>query len=135
MAPLGYAAEFDPFLSLDCAMVEGVGAQSKERKGSNWQHCFRYSLGSIALWTRADGGVQLILSHSPQFFRTRRHFSYFRFFVPDAVDAFKLVISGEPLTDIVTNQVVHNLSVQSCYGCYKAPESRVWEQPDLSPCI
>ena len=27
---------FDPFLSLDCARVEGVGAQSKERKGSNF---------------------------------------------------------------------------------------------------
>ena len=29
MAPLRYAAKFDPFLSLDCARVEGVGAQSK----------------------------------------------------------------------------------------------------------
>ena len=29
-------ARFDPFLSLDCARVEGVGAQSKERKGSNF---------------------------------------------------------------------------------------------------
>ena len=29
-------AKFDPFLSLDCATVEGVGAQSKERKGSNF---------------------------------------------------------------------------------------------------
>ena len=28
-------ARFDPFLCLDCARVEGVGAQSKERKGSN----------------------------------------------------------------------------------------------------
>ena len=36
MAPLLYAAKFDPFLSLDCARVEGVGAQSKERKGSNF---------------------------------------------------------------------------------------------------
>ena len=34
MALLRYAAKFDPFLSLDCARVEGVGAQSKERKGS-----------------------------------------------------------------------------------------------------
>ena len=32
-------AKFDPFLSLDCARVEGagVGAQSKERKGSNFE--------------------------------------------------------------------------------------------------
>ena len=29
-------AKFDPFLSLDCARVEGVGAQYKERKGSNF---------------------------------------------------------------------------------------------------
>ena len=29
-------AKFDPFLSLDCARSEGVGAQSKERKGSNF---------------------------------------------------------------------------------------------------
>ena len=29
-------AKFDPFLSLDCARVEGVGAQSKERKGSKF---------------------------------------------------------------------------------------------------
>ena len=36
MAPLCYATKFDPFLSLDCAGVEGVGAQSKERKGSNF---------------------------------------------------------------------------------------------------
>ena len=36
MAPLRYAAKFDSFLSLDCARVEGVGAQSKERKGSNF---------------------------------------------------------------------------------------------------
>ena len=32
----GQMAKFDPFLSLDCARVEGVGAQSKERKGSNF---------------------------------------------------------------------------------------------------
>ena len=35
-------AKFDPFLSLDFARVVGVGAQSKERKGSNfaiWQPC------------------------------------------------------------------------------------------------
>ena len=42
MAPVHYAAKFDPFLSLDCARVEGMGAISKVRKGSNfsiWQPC------------------------------------------------------------------------------------------------
>ena len=41
MAPLRYAAIFDPFLSLDCAPTPSTLAQSKERKGSNfaiWQH-------------------------------------------------------------------------------------------------
>ena len=29
-------AKFDPFLSLDCARVEGMEVQSKEKKGSNF---------------------------------------------------------------------------------------------------
>ena len=40
MAPLRYAAKFDPFFSLDCAPTPSTLAQSKERKGSNfaiWQ--------------------------------------------------------------------------------------------------
>ena len=40
MAPLRYAAKFDPFLSLDGAPTPSTLAQSKERKGSNfaiWQ--------------------------------------------------------------------------------------------------
>ena len=40
MAPLCYAAKFDPFLSLDCVPTPSTLAQSKERKGSNfviWQ--------------------------------------------------------------------------------------------------
>ena len=42
MAPLRYAAKFDPFLSLDCAHTPSTLAKSKERKGSNfaiWQPC------------------------------------------------------------------------------------------------
>ena len=35
----------------------------------------------------------------------------------------------------VTRQVVPKLSAQGRYGCNKGPESRLWEQPDLSPCI
>ena len=40
MAPLRYAAKFDPFLSLDCASTPSTLAQYKERKGSNfvWSH-------------------------------------------------------------------------------------------------
>ena len=47
MAPLRYAAKFDPFLSLDCAPMPSTLAQSKERKGSNfaiWQPCCVFNL-------------------------------------------------------------------------------------------
>ena len=36
MAPLRYAAKFDPYLSLDCAPTPSTLAQSKERKGSHF---------------------------------------------------------------------------------------------------
>ena len=42
MAPLRYAAKFDPFLSLDYTPTPSILAQSKGRKGSNfaiWQPC------------------------------------------------------------------------------------------------
>ena len=46
-------AKFDPLLSLDCNRVEGVGAQCKERKGSNfaaWRSGARVQgINSIAL--------------------------------------------------------------------------------------
>ena len=55
MAPLRYAAKFDPFLSLDCARVEGVVAQSKERKGTNFaaQHS-----GAIIQGGGCGGAIQ-----------------------------------------------------------------------------
>ena len=46
LALLRYAAQFDPFFSLDCAPTPSTLAQSKERKGSKfdiWQP-FRYDL-------------------------------------------------------------------------------------------
>ena len=50
MAPLCYAAKFDPFLSLDSAPTPSTLAQSKERKGSNfaiWQPCYGSEICSI----------------------------------------------------------------------------------------
>ena len=47
MAPLRYAAKFNPFLSLDCAPTPSTLAQSKERKGSNfaiWQPWRRFAV-------------------------------------------------------------------------------------------
>ena len=55
MAPLRYAAKFDPFLSLDWAPTPSTLAQSKERKGSNfaiwqpWPECrITKSVGAAA---------------------------------------------------------------------------------------
>ena len=48
-------AKFDPFLSLDCARVEGVGAQSKERKGSNFA---AQRSGAIVLQARRAKHIQ-----------------------------------------------------------------------------
>lgn len=53
----------------------------------------RYSLGSIALWSRADN-VDLVQPNRQQTFRTRKHFSYYKFYVPDDVDSFELAISN-----------------------------------------
>ena len=50
MAPLCFAAKLDPFLSLDCTRVEGVEAQCKERKGSNfaiWQPWAKVGSGFV----------------------------------------------------------------------------------------
>ena len=47
MAPLRYAAKFDPFLSLDCTPTPSTLAQSKERKGSNFCHLAILVLGHL----------------------------------------------------------------------------------------
>ena len=60
MAPLRWAAKFDPFLSFNCARVEGVGPQSKERKGSNF--CHLATLAQVFLSTQ-DDRIQWIHSH------------------------------------------------------------------------
>ena len=43
------STKFNPFLSLDCSGVEGVGAQSKERKGLNFA---AHRRGAIVLQAR-----------------------------------------------------------------------------------
>ena len=48
-------AKFDPFLSLDCARLQGVGAQSKERKGSNFA---AQRSGAIVLQARRAKHIQ-----------------------------------------------------------------------------
>jgi len=48
----------------------------------------------LALWNKADS-VELILpNQNNQNFVTKKHFSYYKFFVPDDVDHFKLKLSN-----------------------------------------
>ncbi len=72
-------------------------------KGTIKYHCkhehvnpTRYSVGSIALWSRLDS-VDLILPSppsSPQTFYTSRRFHYYKLHVPQGVDAFRLSINN-----------------------------------------
>ena len=55
-------AKFDPFLSLDCARVEGVGAQSEERKGSNFA---AQGSGAIVQKLRGPNTLDLTIWLSP----------------------------------------------------------------------
>jgi len=66
-------------------------------------HKCRYSLGSIALWTRAEQ-VDLIIPYKKKTYATKKHFSYFKFFIPENVNTFKLELSGcKVMTRIVSH--------------------------------
>ena len=63
-------------------------------------HRCRYSLGSIAIWSRAES-VDLILANYGEEggkknsqYHTRKHFSYYKFFIPDDAHRFKLTVSN-----------------------------------------
>jgi hypothetical protein len=56
-------------------------------------HKCRYSLGSIALWTRAEQ-VELVNPYSGLTFTTKKHFSYYKFFLPENVDSFQLTLAN-----------------------------------------
>lgn len=64
---------------------------SDEPLGFLRQQC-RYSLGSIALWNRADN-VELIQANLKQTFYTSRHFSYYKFYIPEDIHQFSLTLS------------------------------------------
>ena len=56
------------------------------------QKC-RYSLGSIALWSVTDN-VEQIIPHSTKSYVTRKHFSYYKFFIPSNINTFRLTLSN-----------------------------------------
>jgi hypothetical protein len=56
-------------------------------------HKCRYSLGSIALWNKAEQ-VELVNPYTGDTLTTKKHFSYYKFFVPENVDSFELELSN-----------------------------------------
>ena len=62
MAPLRYAAKFDPFLSLDCAPTPSTLAQSKERKGSNF-----------AIWQPREQALAAVTEDPVDAYKLKRH--------------------------------------------------------------
>ena len=53
----------------------------------------RYSLGSIALWNKAEN-VARIQPYNKEKFITSSHFSYYKFYVPDDISRFSLTLSN-----------------------------------------
>ena len=75
MAPLRYAAKFDPFRSLDCAPTPSILAQSKERKGSNfaiWQHWSVFVYLSEGHVDSSGADILLVLLLFPNGFQVER---------------------------------------------------------------
>lgn len=65
---------------------------TNEPQGFLRQQC-RYSLGSRALWNRADQ-VSLIQPNQLETFTTSRHFSYYKFYVPEDTNQFTVSLSN-----------------------------------------
>jgi len=53
----------------------------------------RYSLGSIALWNKAEN-VARIQPYRQEQFVTQKHFSYYKFYSPDDISQFSLTLSN-----------------------------------------
>ena len=53
----------------------------------------RYSLGSIALWNKAEN-VARIQPYKQEKFVTHSHFSYYKFYAPDDISQFSLTLSN-----------------------------------------
>ena len=72
----------------------------------------RYSLGSIALWNRADN-VELIQANDKglQTFITTRHFSYYKFYVPEDVNRFVLSLKN---CRVLLKKPRQNLNNETC---------------------
>ena len=66
----------------------------------------RYSLGSIALWSQADN-VEHIIPHNKLSLVTKKHFSYYKFFIPDNINTFSLTISNCSVLTEVHPSIYH----------------------------
>ena len=57
-------------------------------------HKCRYSLGSVALWSRTEDVDLILPNRGPQIFKSKSRFSYLKFYVPDDVDNFELTVDN-----------------------------------------
>ena len=70
-------------------------------------HKCRYSLGSIALWSRADQ-VEFIIPYEKKTYTSKKHFSYYKFFIPENVNTFTLELSDCRVTSRIESSVFRN---------------------------
>ena len=71
-------------------------------------HRCRYSIGSIALWTRAEQ-VDLIIPYTKKTYTTKKHFSYYKFFIPDNINSFVLTVSNCAMKTEVNRMFLKNI--------------------------
>ena len=67
-------------------------------------HKCRYSLGSIALWSRAHQ-VDLIIPYKKKTYTTKKHFSYYKFFIPENVNTFTLKLTDCTVMTRITSNI------------------------------
>ena len=81
------------------------------------QQC-RYSLGSIALWSVADS-VQTINPHVTGTYVTRKHFSYFKFYIGENIQRFTVTLgncsvnSPRPLSGAESDECIEYASMRA----------------------
>ena len=72
-------------------LVSGPSEDDDELTGL--RHRCRYSLGSVALWSRTEEVDLILPNNGPQRFTVKDRSSYLKFFVPDDTDSFELTVS------------------------------------------
>ena len=114
MAPLHYAAELDPFLSLGCAPTPSTLAQSKERKASNF-----------AIWQPRTKDIVYMSSSMRRIFPLPENHLDYRV-VYDPV-AYRVSLRIQNATELIVNDPFSSEAYQVmalCVLCLPKPELR-----------